>query len=177
MKVVLYGSTGNAGRRILDELLSRKHTITAVVRDKAKIGARDGLTLKVGDLSDAAKISEAVAGSDAVISAYGPGLSAPNELIGATERLVAGVKQSGVKRLLTIGGAGTLEVAPGMLLVDSPMLPAEWKPIAKAHLEALEILRTSDLDWTCLAPAAFFEPGTRTTIFRLGLDNLIASSP
>ncbi len=175
MNVVLYGSTGNAGGRILNELLSRKHTVTAVVRDKSKLAPRDGLTSKVGDLSDAAKISEAVAGADAVISAYGPGLSAPNDLIGATERLVAGVKQSGVKRLLTVGGAGTLEVSPGVLLVDSPMLPAEWKPIAKAHLSALEILRASDLDWTCLAPAAFFEPGTRTTVFRLGLDNLIAN--
>jgi putative NADH-flavin reductase len=175
MKVILYGGTGNAGRRILNELLSRKHTVTAVVRDKSKLEPRDGLTLEVGDLSDPAKISEAVAGGDAVISAYGPGLNAPNELIGTTERLVAGVKQGGVKRLLTVGGAGTLEVSPGVLLVDSPRLPAEWKPIAKAHLEALQILRASDLDWTCLAPAAIFEPGTRTTVFRSGLDNLIAN--
>jgi putative NADH-flavin reductase len=88
---------------------------------------------------------------------------------------VAGVKQSGVPRLLTVGGAGSLEVSPGVLLVNSPMLPAEWKPIAKAHLEALKVLRASSLDWTCLAPAAFFEPGSRTGVFRLGHDNLIAT--
>jgi len=175
MKVVLYGGTGNAGGRILNELLARNHNVTAVVRDKAKLQPREGLTLILGDLSDPAKIAEAVAGYDAVISAYGPGLSSPNELIGATERLVAGVKQSKVKRLLTVGGAGTLEVSPGLLLVDSPMLPAEWKPIAKAHLEALKVLQASELDWTCLAPAAFFEPGNRTGIFRLGKNNLIAN--
>jgi putative NADH-flavin reductase len=175
MKVVLYGATGNAGGCILNELLARDHSVTAVIRDKAKLKPRDGLTLKLGDLSDALKIAEAVGGFDAVISAYGPGLSSPNDLIGVTERLVAGVKQSGVKRLLTVGGAGTLEVSPGVLLIDSPMLPAEWKPIANAHLEALQILRASDLDWTCLAPAAFFQPGSRTGVFRLGLDNLIVN--
>jgi putative NADH-flavin reductase len=175
MKVLLYGGTGNAGGRILNELLARDHKVSAVVRDKAKLEPREGLTLILGDLSDPAKIAEAVAGCDAVVSAYGPGLSSPNELIGATERLVAGVKQGKVNRLLTVGGAGTLEVSPGLLLVDSPMLPPEWKPIAKAHLEALKVLQASELDWTCLAPAAFFEPGNRTGVFRLGKDNLIAN--
>jgi putative NADH-flavin reductase len=175
MKVVLYGATGNAGARILTELLERGHKVTAVVRNQSKIQPQTGLTIALGDLSDSARIAENVKGSDAVISAYGPGLNAPNDLIGATERLVEGVKLSGVPRLLTVGGAGTLEVSPGVLLLDSPMLPAEWRPIAKAHLDALEILRRSDLDWTCLAPAAFFEPGKRTTTFRLGLNNLIAS--
>jgi len=173
MKVVLYGATGNAGARILSELLTRGHKVTAIVRDQGKLKPQPGLTVNEGDLANAARIAEAVNGADAVISAYGPGLSAPNELIGTTERLVAGVQEGGVKRLLTVGGAGTLEVSPGVLLVNSPMLPAEWKPIAQAHLEALKILQACQLDWTCLAPAGFFEPGTRTGKFRLGEDNLI----
>ena len=175
MKVVLYGATGNAGARILTELLTRGHTVIAIVRNQAKIQPQTGLTIEIGDLSDSTQIAQAVTGVDAVISAYGPGLNAPDDLIGSTERLVTGVKQSGVPRLLTVGGAGSLEVSPGVLLLNSPMLPAEWKPIAKAHLEALKVLQASSLDWTCLAPEAFFEPGTRTGVFRLGHDNLIVS--
>jgi len=95
--------------------------------------------------------------------------------VGATERLVDGLKQAGVKRLLMVGGAGSLEIAPGVQLVDSGYLPDEWKPIALAHRDALEILRASDLDWTSLCPGAFFEPGQRTGVFRLGNDNLVAN--
>jgi putative NADH-flavin reductase len=74
-----------------------------------------------------------------------------------------------------VGGAGSLEVAPGVQLVDSGHLPAEWKPIALAHREALNVLKASDLDWTSLCPAAYFEPGARTGVFRLGRDELIAN--
>ena len=175
MNVTLYGATGKAGARILKELLDRSHRVTAIVRDPAKLQQQAGLTVRAGDLSDPSKIAEAVRGADAVVSAYGPGLQSPNDLLGATQRLVAGVKQGGVRRLLTVGGAGTLEVAPGVLLVDSPMLPPEWKPIAKAHCEALKNLQASDLDWTCLAPAGIFEPGQRTGIYRLGQDNLVVN--
>jgi putative NADH-flavin reductase len=175
MELVLYGATGNAGSRILTELLSRGHKVIAVVRNQAKLQPQKNLTIQAGDLSDPTRIAEAVKGSDAVVSAYGPGLNAPDDLVGATERLIAGLEQSGVKRLLVVGGAGTLEVSPGTLLVDSPMLPSEWKPIAQAHLKALKVLQSSDLDWTSLAPAGFFEPGDRTGVFRLGKDNLIVS--
>jgi len=125
-----YGATGKAGARILKELLDRSHRVTAIVRDPAKLQQQAGLTVRTGDLSDLSKIAEAVHGADAVVSAYGPGLQSPNDLIGATHRLVAGVRRGGVRRLLTVGGAGTLEVAPGVLPVDSPMLPPE-RPIAR----------------------------------------------
>jgi putative NADH-flavin reductase len=74
-----------------------------------------------------------------------------------------------------VGGAATLEVAPGVLLLDSGFLPEEWRPISLAHRDALEVLRACDLDWTYLSPAAYFEPGTRTGVFRLGKDNLVAN--
>jgi putative NADH-flavin reductase len=134
------------------------------------------LTVRQGDLAEAARIAQAVAGTEAVISAYGPGLSAPDELVIATRRLVAGLKQAGVQRLLMVGGAGSLEVAPGVQLIDSGHLPAEWKPIALAHREALNVLKASELDWTSLCPAAYFEPGPRTGVFRLGRDELIANA-
>jgi putative NADH-flavin reductase len=175
MKVTLYGATGQAGTRILKELLGRGHQVTAVVRVPAKLPPQPGLTVRPGDLSDVAGIAAAVRGTEAVISAYGPGLNSPGELVGATERLVAGLEQAGVARLLTVGGAGSLEVAPGVQLVDSGYLPAEWKPIALAHRSAWEVLKASGLDWTSLCPAAYFEPGARTGVFRLGQDNLVAN--
>ena len=175
MNVTLFGATGNAGTRILKELLSRGHQVTAVVRDPAKLPPQPGLTFRKGDLSDIAQVADAVRGTEAVISAYGPGPNAPGDLVGATERLVAGLKQAGVQRLLMVGGAGSLEVAPGVQLLDSGYLPEEWKPIAIAHRDALEILKASDLDWTSLCPAGYFEPGQRTGMFRIGKDNLIAN--
>jgi len=175
MNVILFGATGNAGARILQELLARGHQVTALVRDLAKLPPQPGLTVRKGDLSDVAQIAEAVRGTEAVVSAYGPGIHSPGDLVGATERLVAGLKQGGVQRLLMIGGAGSLEVAPGVQLIDSGYLPEEWKPIALAHRDALEILKASDLDWTSLCPAAYFEPGQRTGVFRLGQDNLVAN--
>jgi len=175
MTITLFGATGNAGARILKELLARGHQVTAIVRDPAKLQPQPGLSVRRGDLSDVAQIAESLRGTEAVISAYGPGLNSPGELVGATERLVNGLQQAGVRRLLMVGGAGSLEVAPGVQLIDSGYLPDEWKPIARAHRDALEILKASDLDWTSLCPAGYFEPGQRTGVFRLGKDNLIAN--
>jgi putative NADH-flavin reductase len=175
MNSTLFGATGNSGARILKELLSRGHQVTAIVRDPAKLPSQTGLTVRKGDLSDVAQIAEAVRGTEAVVSAYGPGLNSPGDLVPATKRLVAGLKQAGVQRLLMVGGAGSLEVAPGVQLIDSGYLPQEWMPISLAHREALEVLKASDLDWTSLSPAGYFEPGQRTGKFRLGKDNLIAN--
>ena len=175
MNVTLFGATGNAGTRILKELLARGHQVTAIVREPAKLQAQSGLTVRKGDLSDVAQVADTVRGTEAVVSAYGPGLKSPRDLVGATERLVEGLKQAGVQRLLMVGGAGSLEVAPGIQLIDSGYLPEEWKPIAVAHRDALEILKASDLDWTSVCPAAYFEPGRRTGVFRLGKDNLVAN--
>jgi putative NADH-flavin reductase len=175
MNVVLYGATGKAGVRLLKELLSRGHSVTAIVREPAKLTPQDRLIIRKGDLSDVTRIAEDVRGTEAVISAYGPGLNAPSELAGAIGRLIAGLKLAGVPRLLMVGGAGSLEVAPGVQLIDSGYLPPEWMPISLAHRDALEVLRSSDLDWTCLSPAAYFEPGERTGVFRVGKDNLVAN--
>jgi len=176
MNVTLFGATGNAGSRILKELLARGHNVTAIVRDPAKLPPQAGLAVRPGDLSEVGRIAELVRGTEAVLTAYGPGLRSPGELVGATERLVAGLRQAGVQRLLMVGGAGSLEVAPGVQLIDSGYLPDEWKPIALAHRDALEALKASELDWCSLCPAAFFEPGVRTGVFRLGRDNLVADA-
>lgn len=175
MNVVLYGSTGKAGSRILMELVSRGHRVTAIARNPARLQGITGISTKKDDLSDTSKVAEAIEGADAVISAYGPPPDNTEEIVNVTQRLVDAVKQAGRPRLLVVGGAGGLNVAPGVSLLDSGYLPDAYKPIAKSHVRALNVLRASDIDWTYLAPAAYFEPGERTGKFRLGKDELIAN--
>lgn len=176
MKVVLFGATGKSGSRLLTELQSRGHQVTAVARDPSKLDVRPGTPVKQDDLSDAAKTAETIRGADAVISAYAPPADATDELIGVTERQVEAVKKAGVDRLLVVGGAGGLEVAPGVSLIASGHLPAPWLPIATSHVKAYEVLKRSDVDWTYVAPAAYFEPGQRTGTYRTGRDELISDA-
>jgi uncharacterized protein len=184
MKIVLYGATGKAGSRILTELLGRGHEVVAIVRDPDKLTPNDGLTVQQGDLSSAEAIAEAIGSAQAVVSAYGPPPDKTDQLLGVTKREIAAVQQvsqqasspENAPRLIVVGGAGSLEVAPGVTLESAKDFPAAWKPIAQAHEKALELLRASSIDWTYLSPSAFFEPGKRTGKFRLGQDELLTAS-
>lgn len=175
MKVVLIGATGMIGSRVLQELISRGHQVTAIVRDPSKLPAGSKATAVAGNILDANQIAELVKGSDAIISAYSPGFSADGvgQLLAATRSLIDAATKAAVKRVIMVGGAGSLYVAPGVTLIDSGHLPEEWKPIAIAHRDALENLRSSGLDWTYFSPAAFIQPGERTGKFRIGTDNLV----
>lgn len=175
MNVVLFGATGTIGNRILTELLSRGHRVKAVIR-KESLDPKPGLEFVTGDIFEPASVESVAKGADAVLSAYGPGPANPADLLKATASLIAGVKASGVKRLITVGGAGSLEVAPGVTLIQSGHLPAEWMGIAVAHSDALQMLRASDLEWTCLCPAGFIQPGERTGTFRLADDQFLTDS-
>jgi uncharacterized protein len=174
MNIVLYGATGNAGRRLLQELISRGHRVTAVARDTSKLPAT--VTAVQDDLSSVDKIASTIAGADVVISAYAPPPADPDALLGVTEREIQAVKKAGHARLIVVGGAGLLEVAPGVSLIASGYLPKEYLPIAKSHQKALEILKKSDVNWTYFSPAAYFVPGERTGKFRLGTTKLIADA-
>jgi len=174
MQVALYGATGKAGSRILTELVSRGHEVTAVVRDTAKISPQKGVTIVKGDVSSAEGIAEAIKGTEAVVSAYGPPADDTDQLLSATQNLIDGVAKAGVKRLIVVGGAGSLFVADGVTVIGSGHLPAQWMPIALSHAEALKLLEKSSINWTYFSPAAFFEPGERTGKFRLGKNELIA---
>lgn len=176
MKVVLFGATGKSGSRLMQELVTRGHQVTAVARDVSKLPAVSGLTVKQDDLSDARRTADVVRGADAVISAYAPPANDTDALIGVTQRQVEAVRAAGVDRLLVVGGAGGLEVAPGVSLIASGHLPEPYLPIATSHVKALDVLRNSDVDWTYVAPAAFFEPGTRTGKFRTGTNELITAA-
>ena len=177
MKVALYGATGAAGSRILKELVSRGHHVTAVVRDVSKL-AQPGVNVRVkqGDLSDSKSIAAAIGDVEAVISAYGPPKNDLEALVGVTERQVEALKGKAGVRLIVVGGAGGLNIAPGLAMVDSQFMPEPFKPIARAHVNAFNVLKASSIDWTYFAPAAFFEPGQRTGEFRLGKDDLIANA-
>jgi len=176
VKVALYGATGKSGSRILKELVSRGHQVIAIVRNPAKLSQpAPGVLITQDDLSDSKKIAAAVDGAEAVISAYAPPQDDVDAIVGVTQRQVEALNHGSKVRLIVVGGAGGLNVAPGVTLVDSGYLPEPYLPIAKAHVKALNVLRASTIDWTYLAPAAYFEPGQRTGKFRLGTDELIAN--
>lgn len=175
MNVVVYGATGKTGIRIVRELSSRGHQVKAAVRNPAKLELLPGVTAVEGNLTDADIISRTIAGADAVVSAYGPPMDNTDELIGVTQRLADAVSRNPGQRLIIVGGAGSLFVAPNVTLFDSGSLPAEWIPIVKSHIAVYENIRKSDIDWTYFSPAAYFEPGQRTGKFRLGKDDLIVN--
>lgn len=167
MKIVLIGASGFVGSHLLTEALQRGHQVTAVVRHPEKITvSHPNLTVKKGDVLNEDEVAALVAGQDAVISAYNPGWHNPRiyeEFLEGAQAIQRGVKKAGVKRLLTIGGAGSLEIAPGVQLVDTPQFPAEYKAGATAARDYLNILKQeTDLDWTFLSPAILMHPGIKT---------------
>ncbi len=175
MKVALYGATGRTGSRIQRELVSRGHQVIAVQRDGKAQPTEAGVTWVSDDLSQVAHISETIQGADAVVSAYAPPQNDTDALVGVCQRLAGAVAQNGAARLLVVGGAGLLLVAPGVTLIESGHLPPEWLPIARSHAKALAALEQSPIDWTYLSPAAMFEPGERTGHYRVSRDTLLTN--
>lgn len=170
MNIALIGASGNVGSRILAELSQRGHEITAIVRNTARVASLPGVRAIAADINDQQRLAEALSGHDAVISSVLFSDSDPEKLIGA-------VKDSGVTRYLVVGGAGSLQVAPGTLLVDTPEFPAEYKVEAQGGVEFLAKLRKDDtLEWTFISPSALFVPGERTGEFRLGTDQLLTTA-
>ncbi len=167
MKIALIGATGFIGSRLLAELTSRGHQVTAIVRNPEKVAQGASVTAKKGDVYDKDGLAALLAGHDAVISAVHFTASDPATLLAA-------VKQSGVKRYLVVGGAGSLEVAPGVKVYDTPEFPAIYLDEARKGGVFLDLLKDEGgLDWTFLSPSALIEPGERTGKFRLGKDQLL----
>lgn len=168
-KIALIGASGNAGSRILKELSDRGHQVTAIARNPEKIAALPRVVAVRGDASDRNGLAALLTGHDAVISSIHFTASDPDVLIAA-------VRTAGVGRYLVVGGAGSLEVAPGQRLIDQPDFPEAYKAEASKGAAFLDRLKTvDDLDWTFLSPSAMFVPGERTGRFRLGGDQLLSS--
>ncbi len=167
--IALIGASGSAGSRILKELTDRGHSVTAIARHPERIAALAGVTAVKGDAQDPEGLASVLRGHDAVVSAVNFTSSEPHTLIEA-------VRASGVKRYLVVGGAGSLEVAPGQRVIDLPDFPEAYKAEASRGAAFLEQLKQeTELEWTFLSPSAEFVPGERTGQFRLGKDALLSN--
>jgi putative NADH-flavin reductase len=175
VKIALFGSTGRIGQRILNEALTRGHRVIAVVRDAtAPHGNNANLEFKTGDVLKPESVAVATKGAEVVISAYGPGAGDAGQIVTAAKSLVEGLAANQSTRLIVVGGAGSLEATPGVQLLDTPDFPSTHKKAAEAHRGALEILRKSSLQWTCVSPSAQIKEGTRTGRYRTGTNQLLA---
>lgn len=170
MKIAVIGASGNAGSRITAELARRGHAVTAIARHPEKIKAGANVTPTQGDLMEQAALTRLLAGHDAAISSVHFLASDPARLIGAA-------RDSKVGRYLVVGGAGSLEVAPGVRLVTTAGFPVAYKAEAEKGAAFLDLLRAEkELNWTFLSPSALFTAGERTGKFRLGTDQLLTAA-
>lgn len=180
MKVALIGATGFVGAAVLQELVQRGHEVVALARDPAKLPAQACVQVVQADVMNASAVQQAVRGTQAVLSAYNAGWANPNiydDFLRGSAAIVQGVKAAGVSRYLVVGGAGSLYIAPGVQLVDTPQFPAAIYPGASAARDMLTQLQEEEtLDWTLLSPAVGFHAGSaaqargRTGQYRTGSD-------
>ncbi len=174
MNLTLIGATGNIGSRILKEALDRGHHVTAVVRDPAKLSVEHAnLRVLVGDALRPETIEPALDGADALVSAMSPAFADPAPFFEAGRNLVALAEKRTGMRLVVVGGASSLHVAPGVRLFDTGTMPAEWTPYLTAHFDLLAHLKTTTIPWTYFSPAVFIEPGERTGTYRKGWTDLL----
>ena len=180
--VLLIGATGFVGSAVLNELASRGHKVTAVVRNIEKLAKNDLVNAVKEDVANVDAIAKLAEGKDAIISAYNPGWTNPDIETLITEnypKILEAAKKSGVERLLIIGGAGTLFCAPGLRVVDSGAIPAEImggvRPLGDFYLNTL--MNENDIDWVFFSPAGVFDQeGKKTGNYRLGKDDLIVDA-
>lgn len=177
MQIALIGASGFIGSVLRKEALSRGHSVTALVQHPEKLAAEGNGKLQVvkADVLDPALAAQ-LKGHDAVLSAFSGHAQSDiyDYYVRGIRAIIHATQEAGVPRLLVVGGAGSLEVAPGLQVVDTPDFPAQWKATAEGAREALKLLRQeTQLDWTMLSPSAHIAPGQRTGKFRLGADQLL----
>jgi len=181
VKLVLFGAGGQVAQRIAREALDRGHDVIGVARNAKSVRSdNERMVIVEGDATDAESVARTSKGADVIITALSPRPSPSgrpaSSLPAAARALIEGAKKAGVKRLVVVGGAGSLEVAPGKRLVDSPSFPEMWKAESLDSAAALDVYRKSagDLDWTYISPAAELGPGTRTGHYRTSDDTLLS---
>jgi putative NADH-flavin reductase len=176
MKLAIIGATGFVGSALLKEAVARDHEVTALVSEPSKVPASNNVIALQANVLAQETLADKLKGHDAVISAFSGHAQADvlGYYVEGIRSIISASKNAGVPRLLVVGGAGSLEVAPGVQLIDTPHFPAQWKATAEGARQALNLLREEqELIWTVLAPSAHLEPGQRTGKFRIGKDELL----
>ena len=178
MKIALIGASGFVGTAILNELTQRGHQVTAIVRQPEKVKKAENIAVVSANVLDESEVLNTLKGQDAVISAYNAGWTNPNlynEFMAGSKAIQAAIKKAGIKRLIIVGGAGSLFIGPSQQIVDAEDFPKDWKPGALAARDYLNILKEEkELDWTFLSPAIEMHQGTSGTrkgTYRTGLEN------
>src|SRR3954452_22149995 len=179
MKLIIFGASGTLGTRLVTEALDRGHDVTAVARDASRLDDRAGrVRTASADATDPDSVAAVAGGHDVAVSAV-TNHQAPEMLVDAARGLLDGLARAGVLRLISVGGAGSLEVAPGKRLVDTPDFHEGWKPEALAAAAAREVFREADADtpveWSFISPGALLAPGERTGRYRLSGDQLLVA--
>ncbi|WP_282874943.1 NAD(P)-dependent oxidoreductase [Pseudomonas peli] len=177
MKLALIGASGFVGAAVLQEALGRGHQVTGIVRNPAKLPQHAALNAVAGDAYNAEALAAHFKGHDAVIHAFNPGWGTADireRFIQGSQAIIAASKQADVQRLLVVGGAGSLYVAPSLQLIDTPDFPAEYKEGAEGARQALNLLKAETaLAWSFISPPALLQPGSRSGQFRIGGDQLL----
>ena len=176
MKILIIGANGTLGSRTLREAVSRGHDVTAVVRREGALSPAAHVQVVQADARDADEVARFAAGHDAVVSAVSARREGDAPIPEVVQAVDDGLRKAGVPRLFVLGGAGSLEVAPGVQLVDTPEFPEAYKAEALQQREALNVIRASDVNWTYLSPAAEISPGERTGRYRTGGDQLLTDA-
>lgn len=179
MNIALIGATGFIGSAILKEALSRRHQVTALAAHPEKLAASDNLQVSATDVQNLPALTQQLRGFDAVISAFSGHANADTlgYYVSGIKNVIQAAKDAQTPRLLVVGGAGSLEVAAGVQVLDTPGFPDAYRASAEGARTALQLLRTeTDLNWTMLSPSAMIAPGQRTAQFRLGKDSLLVAS-
>jgi putative NADH-flavin reductase len=179
MKIAVFGAAGRIGSRIVTEALNRGHDVTAIVRHPEEYTLeKPHLKVAKADLFRTQEVETGAFDHDVVVCSYNYTRgAAPSALTEVAVPLVNGVKQAHVKRLIIVGGAGSLEVSPGVQLVDTPDFPAAYKPAALAAREALKLYKQEkELEWTYVSPSAEIAPGERTGTYRTGTNQLLTAT-
>ena len=179
MRIAIIGATGFIGSKLLDEAVTRGHGVTAITRSPEKLPQHARITPAGADVNDTAKLTELIRGHEAVIHAYAPGRGVEAQEMKDKQRagtlsIIAATKAAGIKRLLAVGGAGSLEIRPGVAHFDTPEFPQQYQGGARATAQIKDLLKAEkNLDWTFLCPSTSIFPGERTGKFRLGGDALL----
>ena len=179
MNITLIGASGFIGTAIMNEALARGHQVTALVTRPERLPVRAGLSALRADVMDVARLTSQFAGADAVVSAFSGHAQADvfEYFVAGTRNIIAAAKEARAPRLVVVGGAGSLEVAPGVALIDTPTFPPQYKATAEGARTALKLLKQeASLNWTMLSPSAMIAPGQRTGSFRTSLDQLLSGA-